>query len=392
MVKNRDGQGKKRTVAILHSEVHKDWGGEPIRVFDEAIGMAERGYRVVIAAPADSELIKKASGSGLCTEPVIMKKWISYPYSLLKAIRIIKKFDIDIINTHASYDSWVFSIASKLLGKKLLRTRHMSFFGTDLTSRLIYRLPDFIITTSLESGRNELINHFSLSPERVMSVPSGPDLEKFDPDNPGNPAETFGIKPGDKVVGMVAAIRKSKGHIYFINSMTRIIEKSGHNVRFLIVGNGNYPAKEKLMKRVADLGITDRCAFTSHRDDVAEMLSLMDIFVFPSISEGTPQVLLQAMAMRLPVVACPVGGITELMGLQDPPDFSHSQNYQTDHGILIPPKDSEALADAVIHLIGLPGLCEEIGLRNREHVMKNYSRKIMLDKVESVYKGLLLKD
>ena len=81
-------EGKTKAV-ILHSEVHKDWSGEPMRVLNEAIGMKKRDYHVIIAAPPDSELIKKASDSGVAAEPIIMKKWGSYPYSLLKAMSLL---------------------------------------------------------------------------------------------------------------------------------------------------------------------------------------------------------------------------------------------------------------------------------------------------------------
>jgi glycosyltransferase involved in cell wall biosynthesis len=376
----------KHKAVILHSEVHKDWSGEPIRVLEEASGMAKRGYHVIIASPPGSELEKRAALSGLTTEPIIMKKWRSYPYSLIKAMQILIRHRVDIVNTHASYDSWIFSLAAKLLKKKLIRTRHMSIYGSSFASRFIYRLPDFIITCSGESGRQELIRHFRLNPDAIVFIPSCPDLKKFNPDTVPAPVDTFRIRPGEKVIGMVASMSSYKGHAHFIDAMPHILRKSNKKMRFLLVGNGDSPLLEEYKKKTRVLGVDNHCIFAGHRDDIPEMLSLMDIFLLPSIkTEGTPQVLMQAMAMRLPVVSSPVGGIPELLGCPKPPVFKNSTYHPTPHGLLIPLAHPEALADAVLHLLERPELCQDIGVANRARIMDNYSREIMLDKTEKIY-------
>ncbi|MEJ2697220.1 MAG: glycosyltransferase family 4 protein [Candidatus Sulfobium sp.] len=261
---------KEPRAVVLHSEVHTDWSGEPIRVLEEARGMTERGYRVIIAAPRRSELIKRASAAGLPVEPVFMKKWVSYPWSLQKAVGILIRNKVDIVNTHASYDSWIFSIAARILNRKLIRTRHMSFLGKGLGSAFIYRLPDCIITTSGESGLKAIRDRFGLKRGRiVVSIPSGPNVEQFDPDRVSRPAQDFGVGPGDKVAGMVAAFRRGKGHADLITAIPRILEKFG-NVRFLFVGGGNPQSRERLAGLASSLGVADKCVFTGHRHDIPQ--------------------------------------------------------------------------------------------------------------------------
>jgi glycosyltransferase involved in cell wall biosynthesis len=375
---------------ILHSEIHTDWSGEPIRVLEEARGMTERGYRVIIAAPRRSELLKRAAAAGLPVEPVFMKKWISYPYSLQKAVRILIRNKVNIVNTHASYDSWIFSIAAKLLDRRLIRTRHMSFLGSGWGTTFIYRLPDCIITSAGEAGRKEIQDRFGLKPGGVVSIPSGPNARQFDPDVVPEPASNFGIDAGDKVVGMVAAFRRGKGHSDLINSIPVILERIG-SARFLFVGGGNLQLRDRMMNLTSSLGIADRCIFTGHRHDMPQIFSLMDLFVLPSHSEGTPQVIQQAMAMRLPVISCPVGGVPDLLGCSETPDTGDAEFRTTPHGILVPPGNPSILADAVLHLLERPELCREMGERNRSRVIEKYSSDVMLDKTEAVYRELLRK-
>jgi len=373
---------------VLHSEIHTDWSGEPIRVLEEARGMTERGYRVIIAAPRSSELLERASAAGLPVEPVFMKKWISYPCSLRKALSILIRNRVNIVNTHASYDSWIFSIAAKLLNRKLIRTRHMSFLGKGPGTMFIYRLPDCIITTAGESVRKTIEDRFALKPGSVVSIPSGPNVEQFNPDTVRKPDPNFGIDAGDRVVGMVSAFRRGKGHADLITAIPGILEKIG-NVRFIFVGGGSLQSRDRMMSLASSLGIADRCIFTGHRHDIPQMLSLMDLFVLPSHTEGTPQVLQQAMAMRLPVISCPVGGVPGLLGCRELPDIGDGEFLTTPHGILVPPGAPSVLADAVLHLLERPVLCREMGERNRSRIIEKYSSDIMLDKTEAVYDELL---
>lgn len=373
---------------ILHSEIHTDWSGEPIRVLEEARGMTERGYRVIIAAPRNSELLERASAAGLPVEPVFMKKWISYPYSLGKAMGILVRNKVDIVNTHASYDSWIFSIAAKLLGRKLIRTRHMSFLGKGRGTTFIYRLPDVIIAAAGESASREMESRLGLKAGSVVSIPSGPNIEQFDPDRISRPYSDLGIGAGDKVVGMVSAFRRGKGHADLIAAIPGILKKMG-NVRFLLVGGGNLESRERMMSLASSFGIADRCIFTGHRHDIPRMLSVMDLFVLPSYKEGTPQVIQQAMAMKLPVISCPVGGVPDLLGYTGLPDIGDGEFLETPHGILVPPGNPPILADAVIHLFERPELCREIGERNRSRVIERYSSYRMLDKTEAIYEKLL---
>lgn len=381
-------QGKQPKAVILHSEVHSDWSGEPIRVLEEARGMADRGYRVIIAAPRRSELIVRAAAAGLPVEPVVMRKWISYPYSLLKALVIIIRNKVDIVNTHASYDSWIFSIAARILKRKLIRTRHMSFLKKGMGTTFIYRLPDIVITTSGEGGRREIQNRFGLTPTGVVSIPSGPNVSQFDPDTVTKPASDFGIVPQDKVVGMVAVYRRGKGHRDLVTAIPEVLEKI-RNVRFLFIGGGNLHSEEQLTSLASSLGIADRCVFTGHRHDIPRMLSLMDLFVLPSHEEGTPQAILQAMAMRLPIISCPVGGVPDLLGCSQPPETGEGRFMPTPHGILVPAGDPSSISAAVVYLLEHPNTCREMGVRNRRRVIEKYSSDVMLDKTEAVYEDLL---
>ncbi|MFA5353211.1 MAG: glycosyltransferase family 4 protein, partial [Thermodesulfovibrionales bacterium] len=128
------------------------WGGQEIRIVRESLGMIRRGYRVIIAAPEKSSILKKAREAGITAFPAEFRKK-SIP-CILAMKSLLEREGVQILNTHSSADSWVATMAAKICKKKplVIRTRHLSTpVGTSVLSRLIYdTLTDAIITTGEE--------------------------------------------------------------------------------------------------------------------------------------------------------------------------------------------------------------------------------------------------
>ena len=153
----------------------------------------------------------------------------------------------------------------------------------------------------------------------------------------------------------------------------------GEHFSCLIVGGGGSSSEEKieLLKQKAESqGLTPRLVFTGFRGDIPEILSLFDIFVLPSLDEGLGRSMVEAMAAGKPVVASRVGGIPEAV-----------EDGKT--GILVPPRDAHALADALSFMLDNPEKALEMGRRGRERAEKLFDEERMADSICSLYRELL---
>jgi len=353
---------------ILHTESSLAWGGQEIRILTEAKGFLSRGHHVVIAAQPESLLLDRARKEGMPAESVSMAK-TAYPSAVASLLRIIRKHEIDLVNTHSSRDSWLGLFASRLSGRRpgLIRTRHLSTpLGRGLLTKFLYARPDRIVTTG-EAIRRRIIEELALPPNRIVSIPTGIDTDYFKPSQ--MEPEREGL-----AVGIVAFLRSWKGHDYFIEAAVQVLKKIS-SATFYIVGNG--PAEQRLRAQVEQLQLGERIQMLGYQPDVRAILSKLDVVVLTSYAnEGVPQSLLQAMAMGRPVIGTTVGGIPEVV-------------HDGVNGYLIPPKDASACAEKIIALLENRERRLEMGKAGRAIVEKEFSFKRMLDEAEGVYLAAL---
>lgn len=350
---------------ILHTEASMGWGGQELRIYQEALGMKKRGHWVGLAASPQSQIFKHVQEAGLPVFPLPLER--RNFNAIWQLLSLIKKENISILNTHSSWDSWVGGIVKLIYPKfRLIRTRHLSTpIGKTPLSWLIYNiLPDAVITTG-EAIREKMIDYNRFNPHKIVSIPTGIDLKRFNP---------YRVKPAFKedgfLIGMISVLRSWKGHKYFISAAPEIL-KQIPEAKFYIVGDG--PQKENIKRQIKEIGLEDKIFMLGHRTDIPEILAALDVIVHPSTGhEGVPQTILQALAMAKPVVASHVGGIPEVI-----------EDQKT--GILIPPCDVKAIANAVIKIFKNPALSKKLGENGRVLVKRHYSFEAMLDKIEEVY-------
>ncbi len=174
-------------------------------------------------------------------------------------------------------------------------------------------------------------------------------------------------------VGIVGRLSEVKNHFNFLDAAASVINEAG-NVRFYIVGEG--PLRSRLEEHASNLGISGHTVFTGYRSDIGRILDDLDLSVISSDSEGLPMVVLESMASGTPVVSTAVGGIPELI-------------VDGKTGILVPPGDSRALADAILDLVRDPGLRDAMGTASRSRVERHFSTDIMVEKYCTAYGKLL---
>jgi glycosyltransferase involved in cell wall biosynthesis len=360
-----------RPLTILHTEWSTGWAGQEMRIINEARGVAAHGHRVVIVACPDAKILPCARAARLVTHEVRMRHGFD-----LRAIRqlraIIRSEHADILNTHSSVDSWVGGFAAKLSGVKLVRTRHVSRPVSRHPLNFVHRMPDAIITTG-EAVRQRLITYNGLSPDRVVSVPTGVDIAHFCP-QPRQPEvrAALGVPADAKVVTMVAAFRPQKRHDVLLKAVTLL--RQWPDLYVVLVGEGG-----ALVEPLArELGLGSRVVSPGHVDDIRPILSASDIVASASDTEGVPQSIAQALAMALPVVHTDVGSVGELI------EHEHT-------GLLVPSGEPQALAAGIERFLREPSLARDCGRRGREHVRIHHSHDRMIKRVLEIYELLTIR-
>ena len=355
---------------ILHTEASTGWGGQEIRVLDESAGLRARGHDVRLAAPAEAQIFSAAARWDVPVHAVALdRRGLG---SLLSFAKLVRNFKPDVICTHSSSDSWIAAFATRWPGTRaaIVRTRHLSTpVRAGALNRWLYgRVPARVVTTG-EAIRMLLIQKLSLDPDKVVSIPTGANIERFRPGDRMAARAKLGLDGKGPMIGIVATLRSWKGHRFLISALS---DPRLANARLVIVGDG--PQDTVLREQAAPLG--ERVVFAGRQNDVAPWLQAFDFFALPSTgNEGVPQALIQAMATSLPVVTTPVGAIPELV-----------KDGET--GLLVPPEDAAALATGLAKLLQDADLAARLGAAGREYVVERHASSAMLDEMEKVFRAV----
>lgn len=360
---------------ILHTESSTGLGGQELRILSEAKGMIARGHQVIIAAPSNSPLVKFASNEGIPCEliPVGLDGWRRLIPLFLECIT---RRRIQVVHTHGSQDSWTASLAGRLSSQRpmIVRARHKSTpISNSFRHTVLYRrLPHAVVTTG-EFVRQQCIRHNQLDPDAVFSIPTGVDVQRFQPAVPSETLrKSLGIEEHVPVVGTVTFLRHEKG-IHVLLEAVRLLRDTFPRLRCLIVGTG--PEYPNLLGLIHQYRLDSVVLFAGLREDIPDLLCLLNVFVLPSLEEGMPQSLTQALAMECPVVASEVGAVPEVI-----------QDELT--GLLVPAQNPEVLAQKIAFLLCHPDQGKRMGQAGRKVIERSYSLERMLDQTERLYAQL----
>jgi glycosyltransferase involved in cell wall biosynthesis len=187
--------------------------------------------------------------------------------------------------------------------------------------------------------KKDMLRH-KVPEEKIRVIDNGIAPERFEP--PAEPIrmkKQLGFDEKTKIIGTVGSLVVEKGHIYLLEAARQILDHV-QDLKFLVIGDG--PLRKPLEERSEELGIRQHILFAGQRKDIPELLGVMDIFVLPSIKEGLPMALLEAMAAKRPVIATRVGAIPKVI-------------ENKDVGILVEPGDMNGLRDGLLDLIADSG-------------------------------------
>ena len=359
---------------ILIAESSVAVGGQELAVLLHAERLLKRGHRLRLVLEPRSPIMAMAKERGLPVEPFVMRQW-RLPLSILAFRRMLTRERPDIVHVNSSRDSWIAALATRLLTPRprVIRTRHISApLSNSVTTQWLYRrLFDMVIVTGGERNRQDLIHRDGLAPDHVAAFPIGLDVEYFSPAPPQHDIRSeLGIPSGHQLVGMISYLRDYKGHRYLVQAAAKVL-KQHQGVAFLIVGEG--PEEQNIRAQIERLGLTADVRMLGFRDDLLDVFRSLNLFVIPTVEGDTiPQVLMQALAIGLPVVSTTTGSIPDVVA-------------DGESGFLIPPRDVDALADRIGRLVTEPALRTAMGRRGRETVERSYSIDRMVDRLEQVY-------
>jgi len=354
---------------ILHTEASCGWGGQEIRILEEARGLIECGHEVRVVCPHESRILEEGPKRGVPTHalPIGRKKLKG-----LFALRSwLKQNPPDVINTHSSTDSWLAALACKTLRipPPIVRTRHISSpIPNNWASRWLYTQAVRHVVTTGEALRQQVIEQTGADPDRVTSVPTGIDPERFKPGDKREARVKLGLNPDSNYIGIIATLRSWKGHLYLLEAF------AGLNLpgwMLLIVGDG--PMRGVIEEKVTELSLDGRVELAGQRDNPEKWLQALDIFALPSYAnEGVPQALLQAMFTGLPIVTTSVGAILDA-----------ATDGET--ALIVEPKNHSALAAALNQLASNKEIGIRLGTAACQQSRQHFSKDVMLDRMEFAF-------
>lgn len=356
---------------ILHTEASPGWGGQELRILREAEGMRLRGHTVIFLIQKDGGLIEHAKASGFLVYEVAFKKTNAFSILFL-LIQLMLRHHIHLVNTHSSLDAWLGGIAARLLGRKIIRTRHLSTpIRKGLNSWLLYNILSDVVVTTCEAVVPIICKQAHLSRKRCLSIPTGvdPSVIQYLPDEVIAFRKRWGIAPDDILVGTLCVLRGWKGVSDLLQAAKGL--QDVQKLKWIIVGGG--VSEPYFHQEWKALGLEKNVIFTGHLSPPYVALAAMDIFMLLSwANEGVSQASLQAAWLGKPLITTPIGGLPEVC-------------IDGKTGILVKPKHPKEAAEAVLKLVENPTLRKEMGKAAHQLVEERFTLQHTLDAMERIY-------
>lgn len=340
-------------------------GAERIAVY-LANGLQRRGHRVVCACKPNNKLLGALEARGIEAHalPISGKGNLMAPFLLAWFAEWV---GADVIHTHLSTASLWGAVAGKLAGIPTMASVHA------LNAKTCYMYSDMLATCS--EGVRQYMMQQGIPGDRIEVMYNGLNPEQFE-DLPDEEAvrDELGLPHDVPVIGEVAHLSPRKGHTHLLDALPILLGR-WPNLVCLMVGEGE--DREVLTEQVAQLGLGDHVRFLGYRPDARKIMKAMDVVVLPSVAvEGFGIVLIEAGFLGKPVVGSDAPGIREAV-------------VDGSTGLLAPPGDSEALAEAIGTILQDPALATAMGLRGRQRAYEMFTLDHMVGRAEELYRQLL---
>ena len=378
-------------IRLVQLVTRLDTGGVPEHVLALLDGLSRRGYSMTVVCREVSERYRtRLEQMGVRIILLDLRRLVS-PIADLRAAwrlyRLLRDDGCDVLHMHMSKAALLGGLVGTAarvpvrvntahnLGCIALPQRVLRGLFW-LYDKVLFATTMHAVITVSSRVRQSIVRLGLLPAKKVHAIPNGIDPAPFDANAQirADSRVALGLEPDEVAVGCVARLVWFKGLDALIEAIPAVVRQHAH-ARFFIVGEG--PLKDELLAQARQLGVADKIVFLGERNDVAALLAAFDIFVLPSVSEGMPITILEAMAAAKPIVATDVGGVGEMIEDQE-------------GGMLVPARTPSALADALIALAGDAERRERMGRAARQRLERDFAQDGMVAATDRLYRDKLL--
>lgn len=295
--------------------------------------------------------------------------WI--PSTVMCLAKLIKEERISLVHSNSHSDAPYGILACRF--RKIPVVSHIrDIIQPDKIGKYLLRHADRVIAVS--NAAADAFKDIKDRNKKLLVINNSLDIDKFKVT--GDIREELGIPMDDMVIGIVGQISKLKGHDVFLRAASIILKKN-KNIKFLIIGEVRRERDQGLCEAlISKLNLRGNVIFAGFRNDIANVMSAIDILAFPTLKESFGRSAIEAMAQRKPVVASNVGGVPEIV-------------MDSKTGILVSPGDAEELANGLLELINDKIKREDMGKEGLRVAREKFDIKNMMSRIENVYKELL---
>lgn len=365
---------------VLHLLVTMPVGGAEDLIANIITGLNPVRFRTAVACIGPPGLVGRelqAGGHEVISLGLDLKH--TPALTVVRAVRrLLRETAPDILHTHLYHPNLYGRLAALGLGLPgVVAAVHNSYtrvkFHRRLWNFLLARTTDRVLVGSRQVY-DEVRRIDGVPPDRLRLMPYGIPLRDLETEESYDAARAkLGV--AGFVIGMVGRLEEQKGHRYLLAAVPELAQEIA-GLTVLVVGEGR--RQEALQRQVQDLGLGSKVRFLGTRRDLPLIYRALDLLVHPSLWEGLPLALLQAMGAGLPVVATRVSGVQDVI--------SEGVN-----GLLTPPGDSQALTGAILELYRQPDRRARLGEAARRTIEAGYSLEAMIMQLETLYQEIVQK-
>ncbi|MDX9702714.1 MAG: glycosyltransferase [Candidatus Auribacterota bacterium] len=348
---------------VVHLTTDSAIGGTERMIAATAGGLPSNRFRsTVVTLLNRGELEHLCRQKGILYQSVAMRSKTDL-FAVFRLYKLLKKLQPDILHTYLFHANIIGRVVGRLMGIPVVISgqRNVDIWRKwyhNIIDRMTSRFCDVIISNSF-AGKIFLQEKVGIPADKIEVVHNGiilPEIPK------SAPSDTFTIVN-------IASLTKKKGQEYLITAFSRL-RQHGISAKLVIVGAGK---RHSYLEECAfSAGVKDSVLFAGFQKNVVPYLIEADVFVLPSLWEGIPVALMEAMSYAKPCVATRVGGVPELI--------THGKD-----GLLVNPENSVELFDALLHLFKNKTLREQIGYTARKRIESEFSLNAMVDSIAEIY-------
>lgn len=304
--------------------------------------------------------------------------------SFLDLVYLIRRLQPDVVHTHTSKAGFLGRLAARAAGVPLIVHTIHELPGNSTRSpwkKALYWSLEFLaarwahhLVTVSEANRRQILAERLCGAKKLTLVREGLDLSLYEPRRPAlEVRRELGVPDGAPLVGSVGRLEPAKGHADLLEAFRRVLDVLPE-ARLVVVGQGHLHAE--LLARTAALGLETRVLFTGWREDMLDLLGAFDVFALASHYEGLGVAILEAMALRRPVVCTGVGGVNDVV-------------VDGETGYLVPPRDPARMAERIVEVLQDPRKAQALGEAGRQRVEEHFQDQEANRQMLCLYQNLL---